>query len=243
MNETAQQSRVATLARTAGIGGPAVTLIGIALVQFGAAPMVGFGLFQFGILLGLAALISGGIGIYTTRNGVGGRSSALTGLGLGVLMIAVVFVSAAPGAGVPPINDITTNLGNPPEFAPAPAGHRNAGRDMSYPPEFIPQVEAAYADLVPIQLDASRDEAYARSVQAAKALGWVVTHEDAANGMFEAEHATAIWHFVDDICVRIASGSAGSATIDVRSKSRDGRGDLGANAKRIRAFTAKVKAS
>ena len=42
--------------------------------------------------------------------------------------------------------------------------------------------------------------------------------------------------FVDDVVVRIRPDGDGSR-IDVRSKSRDGQGDLGANANRIRAFS------
>ena len=47
---------------------------------------------------------------------------------------------------------------------------------------------------------------------------------------------TAIFRFVDDIAIRVRPTASGTV-VDVRSKSRDGRGDLGANAERIRAFT------
>ncbi|MBW2399988.1 MAG: DUF1499 domain-containing protein, partial [Deltaproteobacteria bacterium] len=40
---------------------------------------------------------------------------------------------------------------------------------------------------------------------------------------------------VDDIVVRVRRDGADSI-VDVRSKSRDGRGDMGANAARIRLF-------
>jgi len=40
---------------------------------------------------------------------------------------------------------------------------------------------------------------------------------------------------VDDISVRVRE-SGGGAVVDIRSKSRDGKGDMGANAARIRAF-------
>ena len=44
-----------------------------------------------------------------------------------------------------------------------------------------------------------------------------------------------MFHFVDDISVRIRP-AAGGSRIDIRSKSRDGQGDIGANAARIRTF-------
>jgi uncharacterized protein (DUF1499 family) len=50
---------------------------------------------------------------------------------------------------------------------------------------------------------------------------------------------TRIFRFVDDIVVRVRPSNGGSI-VDVRSKSRDGRGDMGANAARIRAFRDKL---
>ena len=51
----------------------------------------------------------------------------------------------------------------------------------------------------------------------------------------EATDTTRVFRFVDDIAIRVrAEGMA--SVVDVRSKSRDGRGDMGANAARIRAF-------
>ena len=51
---------------------------------------------------------------------------------------------------------------------------------------------------------------------------------------------TRIFRFVDDVVVRVRPAEGGGAIVDVRSKSRDGRGDLGANAARIRAFAEKL---
>ena len=57
--------------------------------------------------------------------------------------------------------------------------------------------------------------------------------------MFEAAVTSPTFLFVDDIVVRVRPEGDGSR-IDVRSKSRDGKGDLGMNAKRIRAFARSV---
>jgi uncharacterized protein (DUF1499 family) len=58
---------------------------------------------------------------------------------------------------------------------------------------------------------------------------------DPAAGTLEANETTRLFHFVDDVVVRVRPSDGGSV-VDVRSKSRDGRGDMGVNAKRIRAF-------
>ena len=70
---------------------------------------------------------------------------------------------------------------------------------------------------------------------AAEALGWKLTVQDRATGTFEAVDVTSVFGFIDDIAVRVRE-DGGEAVVDVRSKSRDGKGDMGANAARIRAF-------
>jgi uncharacterized protein (DUF1499 family) len=62
-----------------------------------------------------------------------------------------------------------------------------------------------------------------------------------AEGRIEAVDTTKWFGFHDDIVVRIKAEGRGSR-VDIRSKSRDGRSDLGVNAQRIRAFTEKLKA-
>jgi uncharacterized protein (DUF1499 family) len=47
--------------------------------------------------------------------------------------------------------------------------------------------------------------------------------------------------FTDDVVVRIVADGVGSK-VDVRSKSRVGRSDLGQNAKRIRTFLQELQA-
>ena len=90
-----------------------------------------------------------------------------------------------------------------------------------------------------MSLALSPSAAFARASAAADALGWETTNSDADGGILEASATTAIFQFVDDVVVRIRPGADGSA-VDVRSKSRDGGGDVGANAARIRAFFAEL---
>ena len=56
-----------------------------------------------------------------------------------------------------------------------------------------------------------------------------------ADGRLEATDTSAFFGFKDDVVVRVRASDAGSR-IDVRSKSRVGLGDVGANARRVRAF-------
>jgi len=235
VSDEARSSRTARAAQLIGVAAPVLTLGGIGLSQLGMPAMVGFRLFTLAILLGLVALLVGIVGLFLTRGGVGGRNHALTGIALGVAMLAVVAVRVVAGGSAPPINDITTNLEDPPGYAARTGDHPNADRDMAYPGDWIAIVREAYPDLAPIRLQASPPDAFARTLSRAEALGWTVVEQDPAAGTFEAEDATALFRFVDDISVRVRPDAAGSV-VDVRSKSRDGRGDIGANAARIREF-------
>jgi uncharacterized protein (DUF1499 family) len=58
----------------------------------------------------------------------------------------------------------------------------------------------------------------------------------------EATATSRFYGFKDDMVVRIRRVADGTQ-VDVRSKSRVGRSDLGQNAKRIRAFLTELKAA
>ncbi len=203
-------------------------------------PLFGFQwLFGLGLLEGLVALVLGAIALYRTKQGSGRTGSGLArfGFGAGVAAVAVLALSAGPAREFPPINDITTDLADPPSFAIDPSGR---GRDMSYPADFVPQVKAAYPDLAPIRVSSAAADTLALAEQTARELGWDVAQADVATGTLSASQTTRLFLFVDDILVRVRPQPDGGALVDVRSKSRDGRGDLGANAKRIRDFAAKL---
>ena len=62
---------------------------------------------------------------------------------------------------------------------------------------------------------------------------WSAPHQK--EGRIEAVATTRWFGFKDDVVVRLTP-AAGGARVDVRSKSRVGRSDVGANAKRIERF-------
>jgi uncharacterized protein (DUF1499 family) len=101
--------------------------------------------------------------------------------------------------------------------------------------EFARQQKAAYPDLVSLILPLPPQAAFAKAVAAAEAMGWEVVGRDAAAGRIEAVDTTKWFGFKDDIAIRVTAADGGSR-IDVRSKSRLGRSDLGTNARRIRAY-------
>ena len=231
-------SRIAKISSTLGLAAVALLLIGPTLCQFGAAPMTGFSVFGLGLLAGLLALPLGAVGLWITRASAttGGRSDAIRGFGLGILVLALIIIAGQPGADVPPINDITTDMVDPPQFVAAETIPANQGRDLSYPgTTFAAQQQAGYPALAGQRLAMPPAEALAAVRTAAEGLGWTITTEDPAAGHLEATDTTRFFRFVDDIVIRVRPDGDASI-VDVRSKSRDGRGDLGANAARIRAL-------
>jgi uncharacterized protein (DUF1499 family) len=232
-----RRSRIAVLAGALGALGIFDILLGPALIHAGLiSPMFGFQwLFGLGLLEAVAGLAVGLVGLYRTRAraGRGGRGFAWFGIGAGLAAVAILALASRPGAGLPAINDITTDPEDPPVFS-------TTDRDMSYPAEsFAPQQRAAYPDLEPIRVSSTPDRALALAKETAESLGWEILSVDPAAGRLEARQVSRVFQFVDDIVVRVRPMATG-AVIDVRSKSRDGRGDLGENAKRIRAFAAAI---
>ena len=111
---------------------------------------------------------------------------------------------------------------------------------MTYPhgdPETPSKQRESYGDLAPIVLPLLPGEALVKARDTAEELGWEILATDSADGRIEATETSTLFRFVDDIAIRIrANPEGGGSTVDLRSTSRDGVSDLGANAERIRAF-------
>lgn len=218
----------------------------VALVILGLGPLlaylrlvpalVGFGLFALG---GLAALIVGIVAVVQAARGRGtGRIRMLAGL-VGLAFLGLGLRSR----GAPAINDFTTDLETPPAFQQAAADPANAGRDMSYPPAFAAVQRSCCADLGPAKLQVAPATAYVRVESVALAQpDWTVTRRDPTAGELEATATTRLFGFHDDIVIRVRPDGTGSR-VDLRSKSRDGRGDLGTNADRIRRIVSALVAA
>ncbi|MBN2312024.1 MAG: DUF1499 domain-containing protein [Candidatus Hydrogenedentes bacterium] len=140
------------------------------------------------------------------------------------------------------LNDISTDLDDVPRFVHAPKLSGNRGRDLAFPVSTAGAVAAAYPDLAPLDLPCSPGDAYARARRVARGTPrWTITYEDVEAFTFEGVAVTRLCRFRDDFVVRVRPGREGGAVIDMRSKSRIGKSDLGTNAKRIRRFLSAVE--
>ena len=166
-------------------------------------------------------------------------------------------------ASIPPIHDITTNTDDPPVFSDAvmklraetpsvnPINAPTAPLSESALYKSDPRFEAilskspaelakaAYPDVTTLKTTAKSADAFTAVVAAAEAMGLTTVTSDSAAGVYEGYFQSFWFGFKDDVAVRIRPDGEGSA-IDVRSTSRVGISDLGANAARIKALLADV---
>jgi hypothetical protein len=145
------------------------------------------------------------------------------------------------GRSVPAIHDITTDTVNPPEFR-AMVKHRvHAINGLAYGSEELPAEElaalqlAAYPNVKHLESELSAADAVARSESVLKEQGLEIVSTDIEAGLVEATATTFWFGFKDDVVVRVVANAAGSQ-IDIRSVSRVGQSDVGANAARIELF-------
>jgi len=193
---------------------------------------VGFGMFAGALFAGLAAAGTAAVALAIARL----RGESVLGLIaaflLGAASAAVPLEHVRRVKTLPYINDITTDTQTPPQFSPP----------RPYEVHFAELQRIGYPDLQPLQLALPPAQAFARARAAAHALGWEIVAADESAGRIEAVATTRWFGFKDDIVMRVAPAGSGSR-IDMRSKSRVGRSDLGANAKRIQDFLTAVNAA
>ena len=203
----------------------------------------GFTIIEWGAYAGLAAVAVSLAGCFAATAQRRGLALAAAGLVIGVLVVATAVTEQDLGRSVPRIHDITTDTVNPPQFVAAVAARAAAG--ARNPPEYAnvaTEQRAAYPDIAPLVLTIPVDQAFDRALAAARDMGWEILAAEKSQGRIEATATTRWFRFKDDVVIRIRPEGA-ATRIDVRSKSRIGLSDLGANARRIRAYIALLRRS
>jgi uncharacterized protein (DUF1499 family) len=198
---------------------------------------------------GLGLIITIGLFVFCRLRGVdnGTRLSSMAAVGtIAAALAYYIPVSYGPPEGVtyPPIHDVSTDTVNPPEFVavlPLRADSPNSvvyGEARNTTPETLAEMQTeAFPDLVPVVINEPPDAVFQRALAAVNEMGWELVAQVPEDGRIEATATTFWFRFKDDVVIRIRPTAAGSI-IDARSLSRVGLGDVGANAKRLRAFFA-----
>jgi uncharacterized protein (DUF1499 family) len=208
------------------------------------APFMGFQLFALGFLLSILGSFVGLLAVFLTRKPErrAGRSRALAGTVLCLLIAVPLIVTVLRGSKYPPINDITTDFDNPPEFVNAQKLQHEPNRDMKYDKaKYADRQLQGYGPIGPLKERLDPSAAFARVTEVAKASPtWKITYSDPATNTLEAVATSKLFHFQDDVVIQIRPTADGASLIEMRSKSRDGTGDFGINALRIHRFFDRV---
>lgn len=229
----------------------AIVALGSVIAALAAGPGYQAGIWHFRIgftIFRWSVYVAAGAGLFALAGALlGAKAREKRAIIVGATGIAAALALVVPGwqlertaANVPRIHDITTDTENPPQFVALLALRQKTPNGPEYAGEKIAQQQkAAYPDIQPIVLKEPPAQAFERALAAARAMDWEIVASVPAEGRIEATATTRWFRFKDDVIVRVRAEGDGTR-IDVRSKSRIGRSDLGANAKRIRGYTRKL---
>src|SRR2546430_16131990 len=106
---------------------------------------------------------------------------------------------------------------------------------MSYPAGFADWGRRGSPALAALALPIPAGRAFGVAPRTAAGMpAWEITATDSAAGRIEATATTRWFGFKDDIVIRVTPRGTDSSVVDMRSKSRVGKSDVGADAARIK---------
>lgn len=213
-----------------------------------------FGLYPWTVYAAIGAFLLGFawvVGALFMQSGPGASFGVTAFVGSMVLLAPpLYYVIVAPT--LPPIHDISTDQQHPPEFVallPLREGAENPptydGPDKVYFDgrwRTVAQLQHRYyGDIHPIGVLVTPQRLFWRGLNAAKEMGWNIVAIEPQDLRIEATDTSFFWGFTDDIVIRVRPTGQG-ARLDIRSKSREGKTDVGGNAGRIRDYVKKLAA-
>ena len=195
----------------------------------------------------VALLLFGAACFIIWQTGRRGMSVAAAAALIAMITLAWPAYLAIEALRLPTLSDIVTDIDDPPYFSLSRTA--DAARDGFQPRALTPRARAAqraaYPDVEPIVVDLDADEALSLVLKTAKELGWRLIDQRPPGGRTGDAHAdfidqSLILGLDEDITVRLRP-LAGQTRIDLRSATRHGRHDFGANARRIESFAEELQ--
>lgn len=254
---TAQHTFAVTAPRRAG-GRAAPVALGLAVVALVAMAMgptgwrlglwyydVSFALMRYAAYLALLAMAAAIIALLGWRRlSLARRAAALIAVVIAAMVIYQPWHYARLAAVTPPIHDITTDPIDPPPFwAVLPSRAEENANSVEYGGPTVAKLQREYYPwIAPVRTSLSPRAAFAVALTVAQSMpSWIDVIAEPAASRIEASQESFWMRFTDDVCIRVSPDDAGSR-IDVRSLSRQGRGDVGTNARRVTAYLDALKA-
>jgi uncharacterized protein (DUF1499 family) len=187
--------------------------------------------FERGVYTSAAAFILSLAALWLTRTGNARRGLWPSLLGLALSLPLTVYIANFEYAAraYPPINDISTDTDDPPAFWEVP-------NPVMYPGAQVADLQRdGYPEIGPLELDTNPERAFELALAIARDMDWEIVSENAADMQIEAVASSFLFGFKDNVAIRLQPIN-GRTRVDMRSHSRLGRIDRGANAKRILAY-------
>ena len=202
-----------------------------ALATFGGALVIAV----VALLLALAAFV------VIWLEGLAGMGAALAAMLMSLALLAYPAYLGLKAYRLPWIYDITTDPIDPPRYEALARVRPRDANPIAYAGLYAAeQQRTAYPDIGPLGVGATPQAAYDAALAVVTKRKWRIVEARAPqagrrDGRIEAVARTAIMGFRDDVVVRMRADGDGTR-IDVRSSSRYGTFDFGANASRIRSL-------
>jgi len=234
---------LATLARRVALFSLPVIVLSIILHRLGVVEYevayitlgAGLAVALIGTLLALAAFV------VIWNDGLRGLGRAIAAFVIGIAVLAWPVFEIVRGSALPAISDVTTDPADPPRFLAVASARPSGANPVAYPGEAAAERQReAYPGVRSLELEANPDEAFNIALSIVERRGWrvldsVTPRGGQREGRIEAVALTLLMGFREDMSIRIRS-VGGLVRIDMRSASRYGEHDFGANARRIETF-------
>jgi hypothetical protein len=241
-------SRAAIWSRRLALFSLTVVVLAVLIFRFGTPSFARLAPVAGAYLLVLLALLLSVVAFARIwQDGHRGVGIAAQAFVLCLLLLLPVGYLGLRMATLPFVDDVSTDIAEPPAFGRSSAVL--AGRGGLVPPDPAPERRAAqrrgYPRALPIVLEEPADAAFALARKTAEALGWRVLEAlppggRSGTGRIDAVATSRITGLVEDITIRIRPRADG-ARIDLRSASRLRGFDFGANARRIADFDEEIR--
>ena len=174
------------------------------------------------------------------RDGRKGAGRAMRGLILGLAVLTLPAFGAWMVVSWPRLNDISTDLVNPPPLTRAALDRGPLDAPIRMDAGDAALQADAYPDIVPRHYPVSTARVYLEAKAIVDGRGWRILRaeepsETNQTGVIEAVALTTVFAFQQDVAIRIAPDGDGSL-VDMRSAARSPAHDLGSDAERVRRF-------
>jgi uncharacterized protein (DUF1499 family) len=244
-------SKSALLSRRLAAFALAVAVVGIIAARGGIDPSAAFAVIFGSIGLAAGAILWALLAfVVIWRTGRQGAGQAAAGLFLALLLLAYPAYLAATALHLPRLTDLSTDVADPPVFSASRVAQaaRRGTTPPSLPASMRKRQALTYPKIQPILLDLDAAESFAAILKAIPATGWRLVEATPPGGgrtgigHVDAIARSAILGFPCDITIRVRP-ITDQTRVDVRSASRFGPYDFGANRHNIETFEAALEAA